>query len=274
VRLTKTNFPFVDQLDLEERTMVVKYLQGARSVAAMYDTDVNNAKASLEARGLSVYVHALTSTARIHVMKKVGGRPCNPTSVVALPELSVWSFHHSVASIVCNYTVHKLGDFSCFPFLKHLGIERPGSVREANFKNLAPCKLLRSLRLNLGGATSTLEGVGELVNLIELVIDANAYQAETRCSISTDVGKLSNLNVLQISGHNFSGRIPTEIGLLTSLHTLHFHHTDLSGAIPTELGLLSHLKYLSILYSPELYGSVHLPGCHVSCDKDANILVV
>jgi hypothetical protein len=267
VRLTKPDFPFVDQLDLEDQAKVVKALQSA-CVSVMYDTDENNAEASLKARGLCVLVRPCGANTLVQVVQvkhtSATTRQRNPEPVLALPELGAWSIHRRVTSLRCGYTAHKLGDFSCFPFLQHLILSCPSIVEEADLRSLAPCKLLEILKL--GGSTITLGGVGELVALRQLIIDFSSKHlshATTRCTIPTEVGKLTKLRLMRIGGDNVSGRIPTEIGLLTRLETLHLVDTALSGVIPTELGLLSQLRNLGFLGCADLRGVVHLPGCSI-----------
>jgi hypothetical protein len=81
VRLTKPDFPFVDQLDLEDQAKVVKALQSA-CVSVMYDTDENNAEASLKARGLCVVVRHCGANTLVQVVqvvqlyKTIKGRVC------------------------------------------------------------------------------------------------------------------------------------------------------------------------------------------------------
>jgi len=269
--LTKPNFPFVEQLDLEDQAKVAKALQSA-CVSAMYDADVNSAEASLKARGLYVSVQRYYASAYVQV-----GQTCATTRqepVLALPELGAWSIHQSVDQLRCGYSAHKLGDFSCFPYLRHLVMHSPGIVEKADLRSLAPCKLLRSLRLILGGSTISLGGVGELVDLQELIIDVRAKHLShvtARCTIPTEVGKLIKLRLMRIGGYNVAGRIPTEIGLLTRLDTLHLFDTALSGVIPTELGLLSQLRNLSFLGCANLCGVVHLPGCSISLRETPNV---
>ena len=274
VRLTKPDFPFVDQLDLEDQAKVVKALQSA-CVSAMYDTDVHNAEASLKARGLYVSVQRNCAGAYVQVEQTYATTRQEP--VLVLPELGAWSIHQSVVSLQCGYTAHKLGDFSRFPYLRHLVMHSPGIVEEADLRSLAPCKWLRSLWLILGGSTRSLSGVGELVDLQELVIDFLAKQLShvtTRCTIPTEIGKLTKLILMRIGGYNVAGRIPTEIGLLTRLETLHLFDTALSGVIPTELGLLSQLRNLSFLCCADLCGVVHLPSCSVSLRGTPNVRTI
>jgi hypothetical protein len=269
VRLTESDFPFVDQLDLKDQAKVVKYLQSARSVSAMYDTDVNNAEASLKARGLFVEV----VKAGNKVCLEVEGKENNTMKVLALPELGTWSIHYRVDSLRCWHTANTLGDFSCFPFLRNLEMHHPSSIKEANLKSLVACKLLKVLELTLKGCSSTLDGVGDLVNLkrIKIVVVSDDEACNERFTIPTDVGKLSKLVGLYFSGLNVSGRIPTEIGLLTKLEVLDFRGTSLSGVIPSELCLLTSLRFCTLIGNRNLRGTLHLPGQYINTDGTPHV---
>ena len=65
-------------------------------------------------------------------------------------------------------------------------------------------------------------------------------------SIPAELGSLSNLKSLRMSGNNLGGSIPNELGNLTALTNLELHDNNLSGSIPTEVGKLSKLTWLEI----------------------------
>ena len=71
-----------------------------------------------------------------------------------------------------------------------------------------------------------------------------------RGTIPSEVGNMSNLVVLQLSGNSLSGVIPTEIGSLAEMYFLDLSDNSLVGTIPTEIG------------TPALY--MHCHDC--SCD--------
>ena len=64
-------------------------------------------------------------------------------------------------------------------------------------------------------------------------------------SIPSELGKLTNLTVLDLGGNPLSGRISSELGKLTNLTVLDLGFSQLSGEIPSELG---NLTYLMVLY--------------------------
>jgi len=72
-------------------------------------------------------------------------------------------------------------------------------------------------------------------------------------SIPPEIGNLTQLTVLDLSGNHLSGSIPLEIGNLTQLTELDLSGNHLSGSIPLEIGNLTQLTEL------DLYGN-HLSG--------------
>ena len=63
--------------------------------------------------------------------------------------------------------------------------------------------------------------------------------------LSSDFGRLTNLEVLALTLNTMWGTLPTEIGLLTSLRRLKLSDNWFSGSIISELGLLSNLVELA-----------------------------
>jgi len=51
-------------------------------------------------------------------------------------------------------------------------------------------------------------------------------------TIPTEIGDLSNLQIINLKGNNLSGNIPTEIGRLSSLQELYLEYNFLSGEMP------------------------------------------
>jgi len=65
-------------------------------------------------------------------------------------------------------------------------------------------------------------------------------------SIPSELGNLSNLEILSLWGNGLSGSIPTELGNLSNLSQLYLSNNQLSGSIPAELGNLSNLSSLRL----------------------------
>ena len=62
--------------------------------------------------------------------------------------------------------------------------------------------------------------------------------------IPGELGRLTELRHLNLSGNQLTGEIPGELGRLTNLEWLHLHYNRLTGQIPAELGQLTKLKEL------------------------------
>jgi Leucine-rich repeat (LRR) protein len=76
--------------------------------------------------------------------------------------------------------------------------------------------------------------------------------------IPTELGNLTALSNLVLSRNNLTGSIPAELGNLTALRSLRLGRNQLSGVIPTELGNLTNLEVLFI-HTNQLTGLVPLP---------------
>lgn len=64
--------------------------------------------------------------------------------------------------------------------------------------------------------------------------------------IPTNIGNLSNLVYLNLSGNKLTGGIPTSIGNISALYTLALHENQLTGSLPSEICDLAGLAYLSV----------------------------
>ncbi|CAL8178253.1 unnamed protein product [Prunus armeniaca] len=74
-------------------------------------------------------------------------------------------------------------------------------------------------------------------------------------AIPEDIGKLTRLEVLDLSNNNLTGEIPPELGTFDKLTGIaYFYHLDLSsnslsGAIPSSLGKLTSLKVFNVSHN-------------------------
>ncbi|KAE8009564.1 hypothetical protein FH972_005995 [Carpinus fangiana] len=65
-------------------------------------------------------------------------------------------------------------------------------------------------------------------------------------SLSPELGRLSNMTILDFMWNNISGSIPKEIGNISSLELLLLNGNQLTGPLPEELGSLSKLNRIQI----------------------------
>jgi Leucine-rich repeat (LRR) protein len=65
-----------------------------------------------------------------------------------------------------------------------------------------------------------------------------------RGKIPADLGLLTDLTILSLSGNQLSGTIPSSLGALTALHGLWLWDNQLFGTIPSSLGALAALTGL------------------------------
>jgi Leucine-rich repeat (LRR) protein len=87
--------------------------------------------------------------------------------------------------------------------------------------------------------------------VIGLALDGNQLNG----AITSTLGNLANLQVLDLRQNLLSGSIPPQIGNLENLVSLYLENNQLSGNIPTSMGNLANLKQL-ILNDNQLSGSV------------------
>ena len=69
---------------------------------------------------------------------------------------------------------------------------------------------------------------------------------EFKGTIPSEIGLLTQLKMLGLSGNRFTGMLPSELGLLTQLETLVFRDNSITGTIPNELFQLTQLEALHL----------------------------
>ena len=65
-------------------------------------------------------------------------------------------------------------------------------------------------------------------------------------NLPPELGKLTALRSLALSGNNLTGPIPPELGSLSNLRTLDLDGNQFTGPIPAELGNLTNLEYIDL----------------------------
>ena len=90
---------------------------------------------------------------------------------------------------------------------------------------------------NFSGTIPTELG-GEFNDIKILALDGNP---SLRGPIPSEVGRLWNLEILQLNNCNLSSSIPTHIGRLHLVENLLLNQNQLEGSLPSELGLLTNM---------------------------------
>eukprot|EP00980_Cylindrotheca_fusiformis_P000269 scaffold66_cov115-Cylindrotheca_fusiformis.AAC.1 len=91
--------------------------------------------------------------------------------------------------------------------------------------------------------------------LVLFLVALNLRQTETTGSIPTEIGKLRNIEYIDMSLNQIEGKLISEIGFLENLKSLSLQYNILSGSLPTEIGKLSSLEHLALGYT-DLSGSI------------------
>ncbi|KAL5771680.1 hypothetical protein ACOSP7_015834 [Xanthoceras sorbifolium] len=104
------------------------------------------------------------------------------------------------------------------------------------------CHVTEIIMENMGLSGVIDEDIGKLTSLEILDLSDNNIHG----SIPDEIGNLTELTILDLSGNQLSGPIPNSLGNLTNLQTLSLKLNLLSGRIPQYFGNLSSLVYLSL----------------------------
>jgi len=98
---------------------------------------------------------------------------------------------------------------------------------------------------------------------IATTTEISLYNQGLTGSIPPEIGCLTNLTILGLSGNQLTGEIPPEIGSLTNLYVLLLTHNQLTGEIPPEIGNLTNL-YVLHLNDNQLSGLIPEEICNLS----------
>ncbi|KAJ6369321.1 hypothetical protein OIU78_001648 [Salix suchowensis] len=108
---------------------------------------------------------------------------------------------------------------------------------------------LQLLKMNLSGHLTP-----ELGKLSQLII-LDFMWNELVGSIPKEIGSISSLQLLLLNGNKLSGFLPDELGYLSKLDRLQVDQNYISGPIPTSFANLSSLKHL-LLDNNDLSGDL------------------
>ncbi|WP_052435899.1 leucine-rich repeat domain-containing protein [Neochlamydia sp. EPS4] len=121
--------------------------------------------------------------------------------------------------------------------IKHLPLEKKGELlRDWIEEN---CKNIMVLDLSKAGLTYLPSEIGQLSQLLQLILNQNQLTA-----LPTEIGRLSQLKGLYLNQNQLTA-LPTEIGQLSKLRWLQLNQNQLT-ALPAEIGQLSKLTRLQL----------------------------
>ena len=143
--------------------------------------------------------------------------------------------------------------------------ENPGLVEDCRVLLGIRDRLSGSATLDWGSDRSIMDWPGVTVNgeplrvraLINTTSLSYYYFVRLDGQIPPEIGSLTALERLELSGTGLNGRIPPELGNLANLERLDLSVNRLTGSIPLELGTLANLESLD-LSNNRLTGSIPL----------------
>ena len=170
-----------------------------------------------------------------------GSLPAGLSGLTALLDLEL-SFNELSGAIPAE-----LGELAQLKRLELTGNQLTGAIPPV----LGELRNLTILRLggNLlsGAIPESLGGLGPQLEYLDLRCRAPLPAgAGLTGRIPPQLGNLSGLVSLNLSGNRLTGPIPTRLGRLGALTTLDLDRNQLSGAIPTQLGGLTELSRLDL----------------------------
>jgi hypothetical protein len=158
--------------------------------------------------------------------------------------VDVSAFVTGVLDIASNLFFGDLDGSIFEPMTKLIYLELGGN----SFNSTMPLEISKLPKLEAFyaydcGLEGNIEYVANMDQMFELWMDDNPGLEGT---IPTEIGKLTALASLSLSGCDFSGQIPTEIGELTMMEQMWLFGNWLSGDIPSEIGLLTVLEIFGV----------------------------
>ncbi len=243
LRLTSTDFPFIDQVDTKSSQQVLDLLGKALRIEAMWDEGLECAKSRLASKGLLGDVAGY----KLSLLRDNG---IDLKELLPM-EVEAFTFGDTIREVWVNCGAQILGCIHLFPNLKKLTCM--GCIEEVHFKRLAKIKTLDRLSI---GAKCLNEDVGLMTSLKYLSVETS----DVGC-IPTTIGLLTRLTDLVLEGRGFTQTIPSELGQLGELTSLTIEDTNVSGSIPSEVCQLKKLTELDLSRNPRLGGSLPKEFC-------------
>lgn len=162
-----------------------------------------------------------------------------PPSISDLTELRTFSLDCAISDLPKEFAkLEKLEHLELGQTQDGKGNRVTGALPECIYS----LKSLKKLIITHHKITSISKDISKLENLEVLNLHFNKLTG----TIPPEIGSLSNLNELELSYNQINGSIPKELCKLTRLELLDLGLNSLSGTIPPEIGQLTNLKLLSL----------------------------
>jgi hypothetical protein len=222
------NFPF--DSSKQKRSCIPQTLHDVGRIDVMYNENDDFAMLHLSHIRID-----FVGTQLLLLSRPIGG------SDRLAPQTEVLGFKYQpVKSIVTNMKSNTLDLVSGFPLLEELRFEPPGclGITSPLFEDLVQLKRL-----------SICFDIPSLPNNIELMVNLTSLELELKkiylpSVVPSELGLLTNLTSLSITGLGFGRSVPTQLGNLSNLRFLTISKTSVK-ALPSELGNLASLEHFT-----------------------------
>ncbi len=116
--------------------------------------------------------------------------------------------------------------------------------------NISTLGMLNLFKCRIHGPIPS--AIWKLENLEKLNLNENLFMGQT---FPSEIGRLTNLKELLISGSQLEGTIPPELGNLSNLKNLEFYSNSIVGTIPSTFENFTQLRRLDIFHN-QLEGAI------------------
>ena len=101
---------------------------------------------------------------------------------------------------------------------------------------------------------SIISEIGHLTSLVDLSLESNFREDSGgnrgfNAALPSEIGRLANLEILNLADNALSGQLPLQMGGLISLRQLQLRNNFLENQLPTALGKLEMLEQLDISHN-------------------------
>lgn len=176
-------------------------------------------------------------------------------------KLSCLKSARPIKSIMLFHDAQTFGDMQCFEQAETLAVRSPGRLAKLDGKDLEALSksMLTTLELILLSRLANQIGLMTKLTSLKVVHTDRSHYARYEYlngwygfdTIPSELGLLTNLTTLDLSGPGFQGNVPSQLGPLCNLKELVITDTWVIR-LPTELGELASLQRLDLSRNSKL----------------------